>query len=172
VELNWATANETNNAFFTIERSADAQQFETVGTREGSGNSNDVQRYSFMDLSPLKGTSYYRLKQTDFNGEFEYSEIIKVEIYEVQETISYRLYPNPVDKGGIVTLEFINNNSLTKPIQYEIISMNGNVFEKGQTTPQNGRMRIFLNDRTPAGVYMIRCGNTEIPPNSKRFVIR
>jgi hypothetical protein len=64
--LFWSTASETNNDFFTIERSMDAQSFEVAGTVDGAGNSNTVLNYSFVDNKA--GSYYYRLKQTDFNG--------------------------------------------------------------------------------------------------------
>lgn len=67
-EIKWSTASEINNDFFTIERSADAVNYAPVGTVPGVGNSSAVQNYSFMDTDPLSGTSFYRLKQTDFNG--------------------------------------------------------------------------------------------------------
>lgn len=67
-EVKWSTATEVNNDFFTVERSADALNYVPLGTVTGAGNSSSVQNYSFMDTDPLSGTSFYRLKQTDFNG--------------------------------------------------------------------------------------------------------
>ncbi len=68
VNLNWATATEDNNDFFTIDRSADAVNYQTLGFINGAGNSTTIKNYSFVDNDPLKGASYYRLRQTDFNG--------------------------------------------------------------------------------------------------------
>lgn len=79
VLLNWVTASETNNHFFTIERSADAVNFEQVKNINGAGNSNTIKTYSTTDHSPLSGLSYYRLKQTDFDGQSAYSEIVPVQ---------------------------------------------------------------------------------------------
>lgn len=78
VDLQWITASEINNAFYTIERSANAQQFQPVLNRPGAGNSNTVINYTDVDINPLQGLSYYRLKQTDFNGTSSYSEIVPV----------------------------------------------------------------------------------------------
>jgi len=72
VVLNWATSSETNNDFFTIERSTDGVSFEIIATISGAGNSNSILTYHFADENPINGTSYYRLKQTDFDGKFEY----------------------------------------------------------------------------------------------------
>lgn len=68
VEVQWTTASEINNDFFTIERSADALNYMPLGTVSGVGNSSVLQNYFFTDTDPLSGTSYYRLKQTDFDG--------------------------------------------------------------------------------------------------------
>lgn len=76
VILNWATSSETNNNYFTIERSTDGISFETIATINGAGNSNSLLTYHFTDKNPIQGTSYYRLKQTDFNGKFEYFNAI------------------------------------------------------------------------------------------------
>jgi hypothetical protein len=78
VSLKWITASETNNAFYTVERSNDAAQFHPILTQNGSGNSNTVITYTDIDPNPLMGISYYRLKQTDFNGNSSNSDIAPV----------------------------------------------------------------------------------------------
>ncbi|MEZ4721504.1 MAG: hypothetical protein R2813_06455 [Flavobacteriales bacterium] len=78
VLLHWETASEINNDFFTLERSRDASVFESIGTIPGAGSSNRPLEYQFVDDQPISGVSYYRLKQTDFNGEFEYSGVEQV----------------------------------------------------------------------------------------------
>ncbi len=79
VLLDWATAFETNNRFFDVERSADGLIFQAVGSVNGSGSTTQTTHYSFTDSSPLTGTSYYRLKQVDEDGSFTYSSIVPVE---------------------------------------------------------------------------------------------
>lgn len=78
IELKWTTWTETNNDFFTVERSNNGTDFEVVDVIEGAGNSNQSVTYNAIDNLPYGGTSYYRLKNTDFNGKSEYSEIIAV----------------------------------------------------------------------------------------------
>ncbi len=75
VELTWATAEEKNNDYFSIERSSDAKIFEKIDEVDGAGNSNAVLHYKTTDTQPLVGTSYYRLKQTDFDGKYSYSPV-------------------------------------------------------------------------------------------------
>jgi len=76
VNINWATASETNNNYFTIERSKDLQTWETVTAIPGAGNSNTVLHYSAIDNQPFPDYTYYRLKQTDYNGNFTYSDVV------------------------------------------------------------------------------------------------
>jgi len=65
----WSTATETNNDYFTIEKSLDGVNFVTAGTVDGAGNSTSIKNYSFTDFNSYAGSSYYRLSQTDYNGE-------------------------------------------------------------------------------------------------------
>lgn len=94
VSLTWATAQEVNNAFFTVERSRDGAGFESIKTIAGAGNSNHTIEYSYTDAQAGTGKSWYRLKQTDLDGRFTYSNVAAIE----QETTGkgINIYPNPV----------------------------------------------------------------------------
>ncbi len=92
--LSWVTATELNNDYFTIERSRDGAQFNSLGTKTGAGTTSQMNNYKYMDNEPLDGVAYYRLKQTDFNGDFEYSKIISVYTRTVIAK-DIRLFPNP-----------------------------------------------------------------------------
>lgn len=94
VALRWTTAREIDNDFFTIERSTDGENFTEIQRIPGAGNSDAVISYGTSDNAPLHGISYYRLKQTDFDGTFSYSKIVSV---QVNLTLASRLsvYPNP-----------------------------------------------------------------------------
>ena len=96
VKLVWETASEINNDFFTIERSINAMDWEIVTTIDGAGNSNIFKNYVAKDNNPYSGVSYYRLKQTDFNGQFEYTSIKNVNLKELFAE-SVEIYPNPTD---------------------------------------------------------------------------
>lgn len=78
IQLNWLTAAETNNDYFTVERSQGGLNFSTVGIVTGAGNSNTTSSYSFIDQQPHPGINYYRLKQIDFDGKHTYSNTISV----------------------------------------------------------------------------------------------
>src|ERR1041385_9231891 len=92
VELVWTTASEINNDYFSVERSEDAISYQVVGTVKGAGNSTQELYYSLKDQSPVRGINYYRLKQTDFDGHFKYSEVCSV---SAQPVNGIKVYPNP-----------------------------------------------------------------------------
>jgi hypothetical protein len=80
VELDWITASEENNDYFTVEKSTDAINFYTIATVNGAGNSNTTIHYSATDPNPeASATNYYRLKQTDYNGSYTYSNIVSAQ---------------------------------------------------------------------------------------------
>ena len=93
ITLNWQTAQEINNDFFQIERkTTQSREWETIGQELGKGNSEITVDYAFIDKRPANGINYYRLKQIDFDGQFEYSEMVSAEI---RTTISIDIFPNP-----------------------------------------------------------------------------
>ncbi|GJM29013.1 MAG: hypothetical protein DHS20C17_16480 [Cyclobacteriaceae bacterium] len=99
VVLKWSTASEKDNDFFTVERSSDGQEFDGIFTVEGAGTSEETLSYHEVDPEPLRGRSFYRLKQTDFDGQFEYSEIRSVEnLASFREIV---VFPNPVVNGKL-----------------------------------------------------------------------
>lgn len=98
-ELMWATASEVNNDYFDIERSSDGLDFESIGILSGAGTFENESNYSFTDHNPLTGKSYYRIKQVDFDGSFDYSDILVLRKSDINEL---KVYPNPTQ--GIVNL--------------------------------------------------------------------
>lgn len=96
VKLNWQTASEINNDFFTIERSINGSNWEGIITLDGAGNSSSSLSYSTIDANPFLGISYYRLKQTDFDGQFSYSQIRSIQIDNLDES-KIELFPNPTE---------------------------------------------------------------------------
>lgn len=137
VELKWETASEINNDFFTVEKSIDVENWEEVTTLKGAGNSSNPIVYSTIDNYPYSGISYYRLKQTDFDGNYTYSKIEKVEII-IGEKKSLKVFPNPSNSvitiqgdelyslkiynsiGQIMPLDFIENKNSFNEINYNV----------------------------------------------------
>lgn len=94
VVLDWSTATERNNDYFTIERSLNGLDWEFVAKVGGAGNSATILNYKTYDFTPHNGLSYYRLKQTDFDGQFTYSDIRSV-MFDAKEG-QVKVYPNYV----------------------------------------------------------------------------
>lgn len=92
VLLEWVTASESNNDYFTIERSRNALDWDSLFVVDGAGNSSEMLDYTDLDPNPYPGVSYYRLKQTDFDGNYSYSGIRSVN-FEGLDIIT--VYPNP-----------------------------------------------------------------------------
>lgn len=101
VDIIWKTATEQNNDYFTIERSQDGLNYETIGSVAGAGNSSTTLAYQFSDEKPLFGKSYYRLKQTDFDGTSETFEPKAIYRSNVEDVM---LQPNPVERGSQLTV--------------------------------------------------------------------
>lgn len=104
VDLTWSTASETNNDYFTIEKTKDGVHFVKVATILGAGNSSSMREYGDVDYTPYSGISYYRLKQTDFNGQFTYSALMAVNYSFGDEGIS--MYPNPSSTENQININF------------------------------------------------------------------
>jgi trimeric autotransporter adhesin len=149
IQLNWTTVTEINNDGFEIQRSENGVNFETIGWQEGAGNYSGVKNYSFNDYEVNVGnTYYYRLKQLDFDGDFEYSKIVsaslKAEVYNIS------LYPNPTQNVLYVKYDggVLNENNVY------IVSSDGRKINTNITNNQN----ILLLDVSnfSSGIYYLR----------------
>lgn len=132
----WATATESNNDFFTVEKSTDAIHFESAGTIDGAGYSSVITNYSFTDKHPYNGVSYYRLKQTDFNGAFTYSQIVAVQI-KTASTIS--VYPI-LTTGEI----FISSSTKLQNATATILNAEGKIIASYSLNADGGEKQISL----------------------------
>jgi hypothetical protein len=112
ISLEWTTATEIENDGFEIQRSANGVDFEAIGWVNGNGNSTAKNDYSFNDYEAVLGVNYYRLKQIDFDGQFEYSKIVSAKM-GADASISYlSVYPNPTKGDLFVEIE-ADNQSLS-----------------------------------------------------------
>ncbi len=100
VSLEWVTTSQYNNDYFTLEKTLDGIEFKPVATINGFGTNQSALNYKFTDSKPYSGTSYYRLKQTDFDGKYSYSSLEKVEMAE-EDDFSFDVYPNPSNGENI-----------------------------------------------------------------------
>jgi hypothetical protein len=154
VLLNWTTSSEINNDHFTIEKTADplAAYFTTVGIVNGAGNSTSLLHYELIDGSPYQGISYYRLKQTDFDGRFSYSELVPI-VFGKDKTGTVTVFPNP--SFGKIYLSVPQSEREIFVLQIfdmkgkEIMSPASVSFDHGNLIPVNV-------DFLAAGIYSIR----------------
>ncbi|MEJ5263674.1 MAG: hypothetical protein WHT45_13400, partial [Ignavibacterium sp.] len=124
VQLIWTTATELNNKGFEIQRSvilSGARNFswEAAGFINGNGTSTESHNYSFVDKNVASGKYAYRLKQIDFDGSFEYSDIVEVEIINPEEFVLEQNYPNPFNPKTIISFSVPTSPFNPSPSQGE-----------------------------------------------------
>ena len=95
VNLEWLTATETNNFGFEVQRRDDASAYETIGFIAGNGTTTNRVTYNYTDSDLYSGKYYYRLKQIDYDGSFEYSSEVLVDITHLSDFKLFQNYPNP-----------------------------------------------------------------------------
>jgi hypothetical protein len=141
--LEWKTADEQNNAGFEIEKSADARTFEKIGAVDGGGDSKVTRVYRFTDPSPFSST-YYRLKQIDYDGTYNYSRIISVK----SEAAPFSIYPNPAQNQLFV-------KNLESNTEVAISDINGKLLVKKIVKPSTP---IDIQS-LPSGLFLLRIGS-------------
>lgn len=149
VELYWSTASEINNDYFTILRSSDGIEYTELDSLPGAGNSSKIINYSFIDQDPLAGRSYYRIKQTDYNGDYEMFDPVSVDfISNNSRNISFN---NPVLRGGTVSIVI---DSSIEPNSITIVNVNGQVEYSANVL--NRSINIEIDEKMKPGLYMIQ----------------
>lgn len=161
VLLHWTTAFEMNNNGFEIEKSEDGITWGTIGFVGGNNNTNTVSEYEFIDFRPLSGLNYYRLKQLDLNGQFEYSNIITIRI--TGPNFPFTFFPSPVNKD----LNLIINSNLAEQGTVNIFEFSGKKLISLSPNFEKGENKITLNlSSLEAGIYFIQVtiGNEILHP--------
>jgi hypothetical protein len=166
IDLIWVTLSETNNDYFTLEKSQDAINYTTLCTTPGAGNSNNQLNYVATDINPYPNVSYYRLKQTDFDGKETVFDPIVVHI--VDDDLSYTIYPNPV--GGNNVILFINNKS-SDPLLIKIYNENNSTVYNNNVNSQNTITTINF-DLYNNGIYFLNIINQSTQKTVIRKIIK
>lgn len=107
INLIWKTASELNNSGFEIQKSKNGRDWQIIDFVEGQGTTTEFNEYQYEDLNPFSGINYYRLKQIDFDGAFEFSKVIAVEYDNSERSIN--VFPNP--SNGLINLQIDNPSS-------------------------------------------------------------
>lgn len=157
----WVTATEINNDYFTLEKSIDGIHFENVAKIDGAGNSSQLLTYSYIDSMPFSGVSYYRLKQTDFDGKYQYSDLKTVNFINENEFYC-SLFPNPSD-GSSFYMKIVSNlsnvSTTNQTLYLHIYNTKGeDIFSKQLILAEDTKTQIIpldLNNRLTKGVYFV-----------------
>lgn len=150
IDIHWSTASETNNAFFSLERSFDGLEFEFIAELTGSGNSNSVRHYKFSDHDDLPSVVYYRLRQTDFDGN---SELFK--IVQVRKPYELKIFPNPISNG---VFNLTKSNEFDDFSNIEVMSIDGKVVPI-QINETSTRTTVTLSSEVVPGIYLLLVHN-------------
>jgi len=137
VMLNWITATELNNSGFEIERSADNLMWNKIGSVSGKGTTTEKSYYSFEDNNPVNGKSYYRLKQMDYDGSFEYSNTVEVDVNIPIKFSLEQNYPNPFNPT--TSIKYTINSK--QNVQLSVYNVLGK------------EIALLVNEEKPAGNY-------------------
>lgn len=147
VFIEWATATETHNSHFDIQRSLNAVQWETIGQVKGAGTSLKMNEYGFRDNQVQKGKSYYRLKQVDFSGQYHFSKIVSIIVDE--PLTAALLYPNPAQT--YIQLQGLNSSGV-----YQIYNTLGvNVINSVRRLDSNDSTLKVDISNLPKGSYIL-----------------
>lgn len=150
VKLEWATATESNNKGFEVQHSTDARMWAVLGFEEGFGTTAAEQRYAYWHAAPPHGTHYYRLRQIDYDGAFDYSDIVQVRL---KGAAPLQFYPNPAhDHVNIV----LPDGTDGQPVHITCTDLLGRTVWQDQPQAAATTHTAYLPTDMPSGVYVIR----------------
>jgi len=153
VSIKWTTASEINNDYFTIERSENGIDYYPLTEIKGSGNNNTIADYNWIDGNPTHEIAYYRLKQTDIDGNFEYFSTAVVK--PCSNNLPITVYPNPfIDQLSIVLLDHLKEG-----VWIEIRDNLGRVVVEEKKNLFNGTCKINIEKIVEKGMYFITIKN-------------
>ncbi len=148
VTLNWTTASETNNLGFDVERkhtstSLSVTEWERIGFTQGYGTATETQFYSFIDTDLTPGKYSYRLKQIDFDGTYEYSNVIEVEIGIPAQFALFQNYPNPFNPVTKIKYTIAGEMKQSQIITLKVYDILGN------------EVAVLINEEKSSGTYEV-----------------
>lgn len=158
VDILWSTATEINNDYFTIEKSKNGIDFsslKTVQSKALNGNSLYQLNYAEVDENPYLGTSYYRLKQVDFNGSIHYSSVVDVTFID-KINVDILVFPNPSE--GEFTLNFTGINTERNASILIFDALGNKVYNNSiKVEPNNNSFQIVSEEKIAQGFYFLTC---------------
>lgn len=170
VVLNWSTATETNNHMFEIERRAEEGEFFTIAYVDGAGTTTEPQDYSYIDKSVQNGKYFYRLKQLDFDGRYEYSDEVEV---DVTGPLSFNLeqnYPNPFNPSTTIKYSVAEAGNIKLSV-YNLVGEEVVVLANGFS--QSGFYEVsFDASNLPSGTYLYKLQSANSVQTKKMILLK
>lgn len=168
VKLEWSTATETNNRGFEIQRGTNNRDLTTIGFVKGIGTTTEKQSYSYIDNDNQLGRVYYRLKQIDFDGSFEYSKVV-----EVTQVVSYALsqnYPNPFNPATTITYSIPQNSLVTLKV-YDVLGSEVAELVNGQVEAGIHKVNFNAYDLN-SGIYFYTINADNFTATKKLMLVK
>ncbi len=167
VQLTWQTANEHNNELFTISRSSDGLNFETLTTIKGAMNSTDKRKYRTEDTHPFLGRNYYRLSQTDVDGKINVARTIVV---NMENRLPMSIQPNPVTEQSFEVKFFA---SRAQTYNYFIYNNLGQLLQRNTMNADRGNNQSSIKiENLKSGIYHLVLSGQDTDTQSINFVVR
>jgi hypothetical protein len=168
VTLNWGTATETNNQGFDVERNS-GNGFEKIGFVAGFGTSTEVHSYSYVDASVEVGTYTYRLKQVDYDGTFEYSSVVEVDVTAPNVFALQQNYPNPFNPNTMIKFSLAADSKVSLSV-FDVLGQKVANLISGNLTA--GSHEIDFNaSNVNSGVYFYRIDATAVVTSVKKMIL-
>ncbi len=167
--LQWETASERNNDFFEIQRSLTAANWEAIAVVEGNGDSDQFISYKYLDRNPLPGRNFYRLRQVDFDGVFEFSYIISVVTGDIPQLQVQSYFPNPT--AQYLTISYLVNKD--RPLEYEVYDQFGRFILSDSLISNFGFNQATLDFHMLSnGTYLLKLRNQNLIKNIRFIKLR
>lgn len=147
VVLNWSTAMEHNSNNFEVQRSFDGSTWTVIAVMLGAGNAEVITQYSYTDKNMTAAVAYYRIRQVDMDGKYEYSTVKIIRANEA--TPASKIYAS----GNTVNIEF--NQEIKNPVTVRIIDMNGRVMGQKDNQTASYKITMSVNNHL-AGIYLVQ----------------
>ena len=158
-QLNWQTVTEVNSNMFVIERSTDGSTFTATVTVAAAGNSSSAINYTFIDKNATAGKNFYRLKQVDQKGAYEYSKVVEVTIGSATTGIS--VFPNPATSYITINHPFAGSNE-----QLQVVNLNGMIVLEKKITAGTFQTRINLPQLSKGTYQLVWTNGKEVSSNT------